>query len=1082
MFWSLEHMRPTRMSAKSLLAVVLFFGLLWPVCTQSAPQKAYFLGNSFTWDAQPNNISTATTFPNGIEQEIGWSSYSGKSLTYIVANPTDSVKEVALVAYDSYPDPNRTGNFEIDLPGETWDVISMQPHTYGGGLFLDSEIAAAKTVIDTARLNSANACTTFFIFGPWAFQESDDKEKEGRSRRTYSENWLSGYSQNNLNEGILPNVRQAFRGLYWDQVKSGNPEATVNWIPVGEVLYRIDQELQKGSIPGISGAWDLFDEAGVHLADTDSNGIAGRYISHITTLCTIWASAPSSFTTKYDGEIDPLFKTLVDTIAWSTIQEFLPTYAACDIDTASENLIPHPGLTGDLLESSVYEVGVKLSDSNDFLDSATLEYATNFGSDPVLNDPYNISNSYNQDALADASHWTSISYGNNGHSLDIEITLASKENIESVEVFPGRYNLQPKLENGKAYLTLDAPERYIYLVINGNKEQPLFLFIDPLEENPLSEGDDGVLYFGPGIHEIGKDFEIPQDINTVYLALGSYVKGSIYADGRSNISIRGRGILTGDGYGLDTDVNAGVHFKGSGTGQLIEGITSIRPVKYHIISQGTLHTRHVKCFSYNHTSDGIVAGENSLTENSFFKVNDDVIKLYYDNQIVRDIVVYHQTNSPVFEFGWTDQHSKNSLVKRIDIVEDNSVGTTVEGQAILGWAHNSNEGGEQTGHIFEDIRAENGKKRLMQLNIDNATGFVDILCRDWAVKELEDTSDLFTKAPGFIKIAFENVVVTGTHVDADDFENIGNSDLQLSFEPLTQGNIPAITRQPTSSLANPEDNLVLSVEASGEGALNYQWAKNGIPLSGATSASFELRNMVSEAQGVYTVSVSNPFGITQSKAAVISFTKVDQTLDFPSPPDIKLSDAPPSLLAEASSGLDIVYEVVDGPATIVDGQLLITDYGTITIRAFQPGNDLYNPSLNADRTFKAYSPYNWWRFQTLGSDAETGNSASLEDPDKDSLSNLIEYFLGTSPTNYTDQTFFEHVEEEEAIYLQVRQAANSLNGIDVVAEASTDLTNWTNLENDWVEIVASENGDRLYKLKTGDWPSQTFIRLRLETL
>ncbi|MDA0345833.1 MAG: hypothetical protein O3C20_00365 [Verrucomicrobia bacterium] len=106
--------------------------------------KVYFLGNSFTWDTQPNNISTATTLPDGIEQEIGWGIYSGKSLTYIVENPEESVKEVGLVAYDYYPDPNHSGNFETDLPNNHWDMISMQPHTYGGGLFIETEIAAAK--------------------------------------------------------------------------------------------------------------------------------------------------------------------------------------------------------------------------------------------------------------------------------------------------------------------------------------------------------------------------------------------------------------------------------------------------------------------------------------------------------------------------------------------------------------------------------------------------------------------------------------------------------------------------------------------------------------------------------------------------------------------------------------------------------------------------------------------------------------------------------------------------------------------------------------------------------------------------
>ncbi len=175
--WSHSISRSSKFASFIIAWLCIFSSLLI-----AETSKVYFLGNSFTWDAQPNNISTATTLPSGIEQEIGWGIYSGKSLTYIVDNPDNSVEEVGLVAYDYYPDPNHTGNFETDLPNNQWDMISIQPHTYGGGLFIETEIVSAKTVIDTARQNPANECTTFFILGPWPFKESPDKS----GARTYS--------------------------------------------------------------------------------------------------------------------------------------------------------------------------------------------------------------------------------------------------------------------------------------------------------------------------------------------------------------------------------------------------------------------------------------------------------------------------------------------------------------------------------------------------------------------------------------------------------------------------------------------------------------------------------------------------------------------------------------------------------------------------------------------------------------------------------------------------------------------------------------------------------------------------------
>lgn len=1055
--------------------LILSLLLAVPLHASTKPSSVYFLGNSFTWDAQPHHISTATTFPDKLEPEIGFGIYSGKSLTFIVENPAEAVTEVGLVASDFYPDPHYTRNFEIDLPGHAWEAVSMQPHTYGGGLFFETEVAAANTVMAKTRQNPANAHTVFFILGPWAFQEGPDKN----NGRSYSENWLSGYTQSELQDGVFPNVRQAFRPLFLERLKSDNPDVTIHWIPIGEALFHLDQELRSGAIPGLSGAWELFDEFGVHLHDTDEAGIAGRYLSHVTALSTIWASPPSSFTTKYEGVLDEDFKALVDAVVWDTVQDYLPTYA-CPDDAA--NLILHPGLPDNFLKSSMYRVRAHAEGTENFAESAVMEYVKNVGDDPIANDPFNISNPLKQDALNDASHWTSVSYGNNGNPLQFEITLASEEAITSCQVFPGRYQVPATIKEGKAFLALHSPNRYLYLIINDDKKHPLFLFVDPLEEDPPLEGDEGVLYFGPGIHDIGKNYIFPEDKHTVYIALGAYVRGSLFAEDRSNISVRGRGMLSGEGYGLDSEVNAAVHFSGNGTHQVLEGITSIRPVKYHIISRGALHTKNVKCLSYNNTTDGIVSGPNSITEYSFFKVNDDVIKLYYDNQIIRDIVVYHQTNSPVLEFGWSGQSSHNSLVQRVDIIQDETLGLAVDGQAILGWAHNTNPGGEQIGHVLEDIRAENGKKRLVHLNLDAAHGFVDIVCRNWAIAQVEDYGDLFALQPGGIKIAFDNVTVGGNHVSKSDFKNINQSPLQLSFEPLSEGDLPEISLQPQSVLTAPGEDLTLSVEATGPGALDFQWHRDGDPMPGATSSEFKLQNIASGAEARYTVAVTNPFGTTLSKTAVVTFCPLEQTILFPLPDNLPLTQEPISLVASATSGLEVTIEVLGGPATVEGHQLTFTHHGEVALRATQQGNGVWNPASAVEKVFKVYSPADTWRKEHLGTFKNEGTSSDLADPDKDGIPNLLEYFLGTSPLEHNDKAILSSPQNNRQFQYVTTQASSSLNGLQVSFEISNDLVIWNPPPTDNLSIETMESGDLQYRVRTNDLVSPYFLRLKVQPL
>ncbi|QMU28779.1 T9SS type A sorting domain-containing protein [Adhaeribacter radiodurans] len=57
-----------------------------------------------------------------------------------------------------------------------------------------------------------------------------------------------------------------------------------------------------------------------------------------------------------------------------------------------------------------------------------------------------------------------------------------------------------------------------------------------------------------------------------------------------------------------------------------------------------------------------------------------------------------------------------------------------------------------------------------------------------------------------------------------------------------------------------------------------------------------------------------------------------------------VGDAPFELSATASSGLPVTFKIISGPAKIKGNIVTVAGVGTVTIRAFQAGNETYNPS------------------------------------------------------------------------------------------------------------------------------------------
>lgn len=85
---------------------------------------------------------------------------------------------------------------------------------------------------------------------------------------------------------------------------------------------------------------------------------------------------------------------------------------------------------------------------------------------------------------------------------------------------------------------------------------------------------------------------------------------------------------------------------------------------------------------------------------------------------------------------------------------------------------------------------------------------------------------------------------------------------------------PQITQQPQGGTVAPGSRVELSVVATGEPPLSYQWYHNGVPITGATAATYVIANMSVSDEGTYFCVVTNECGADTSQAVQLVLTGI----------------------------------------------------------------------------------------------------------------------------------------------------------------------------------------------------------------
>ena len=225
---------------------------------------------------------------------------------------------------------------------------------------------------------------------------------------------------------------------------------------------------------------------------------------------------------------------------------------------------------------------------------------------------------------------------------------------------------------------------------------------------------------------------------------------------------------------------------------------------------------------------------------------------------------------------------------------------------------------------------------------------------------------------------------------------------------------PIITMQPANQVALLGGRAVFRVSALGRGGLQYQWRRNGVDVSGATTTNLTLNPVSASDFGAYSVVVSDknasiqsvPVTLTLSTAPVVRAPV--QSLSAVLGESIVFSiavDGPPPLTYRWRRGTTALGTVVPVNANVsflsitnVRAADLATNYSVVVTNLAGTVSNAFSLTLLADLDRDGMADV--WE-QQFGLNPSDASDAS-QDLDQDGRTNREEYLSGTHPRDAMD--------------------------------------------------------------------------------
>ena len=397
-----------------------------------------------------------------------------------------------------------------------------------------------------------------------------------------------------------------------------------------------------------------------------------------------------------------------------------------------------------------------------------------------------------------ASNYAEAAFTTFGMRGPVTVRVTCPGPIASARVLPSSLKIVPVVNGKQLTLTMTEPKP-LTVEVNDDWVHSLHLFGNPPEETPPRPDDPQVVYFGPGVHEIGH-LEVGGG-KTVYLAGGAVVRGVIQADEpfhtshsvtskqerRSyrptiqlhgqGITLRGRGILDGSACphharnllaveGSDIRLE-GIILRDSGTWNI--------PIR----RSDRVSVQNIKVFGYRGNSDGIdICNSRDVTvERCFLRTWDDLIVFKTDRGqgearhiIARDCVLWNEVAHALSVGAELRENVDDVLFTNCDVIHD--------------------KGREWTLRVFHCDSARVSNVRFSDLRIEDSRRLISL----WISKAVWTRDEQRGHIDG---VTFDRITATGSPLkielqgyDAEhQVENVAFRAVLLNGKPLTTADV-----------------------------------------------------------------------------------------------------------------------------------------------------------------------------------------------------------------------------------------------------------------------------------------------------
>lgn len=225
----------------------------------------------------------------------------------------------------------------------------------------------------------------------------------------------------------------------------------------------------------------------------------------------------------------------------------------------------------------------------------------------------------------------------------VHMEVEVMEDVSSALVSPQVYGIKPSINSKTISFDLSYPGNYV-LEYNNDSNKALHIFANPIEKNPITEemasNDDSIIYIGPGVY---KADAIPVESNkTIYFAGGSFVYGQIRGEDLENVTIRGRGILSGAIYHRRSESEYTIPIEIRTSNNIrIEDIAILDPAGWTIALYRSTNVtlENVKIISSRQNGDGI-----SVQSCSDVNVRGGFVRTWDDSLVVKNVDGYSTSN------------------------------------------------------------------------------------------------------------------------------------------------------------------------------------------------------------------------------------------------------------------------------------------------------------------------------------------------------------------------------------------------------------------------------------------------------